>query len=335
LNLRIRQPSVGFIGLFLRRERLREIRIHGTAGLSHGVRVQRAVALGSKEKSVYNKNTVLEHQTLLANVERAMELLQHQGPGALESALGLLQQTVFSFSMKICGHHEDAEDTMQDVLLKAVPYLPKFTSPKALGVWLYTVAKNRCLMSRRRSKFAPRENLSLEELIPDRRELAQAEDRSPEQSVLRDENAEKVRQAVLRIPPLYRLILVLHDMEELPTEEIARITGLREGTVRVRLHRARLFARNELARQAFFGGQAMRPGPRSKADATPRPGRCKQLFASLSDYLDGVLDDEVCEQMEQHIAGCQPCAAFIATLQKTGDQVKGTSRRKPGSSHRR
>src|SRR5512146_2048711 len=100
-------------------------------------------------------------------IEQAVALLQQKRPDALERALDLLQQTVFSFSMKVCGHREDAEDTMQDVLLKAVPYLPKFNSSKALVVWLYTVAKNRCLMSRRRSKFAPNETLSLEELMPD------------------------------------------------------------------------------------------------------------------------------------------------------------------------
>ena len=86
--------------------------------------------------------------------------------------MALLQHTVFSFSMKVCGQRQDAEDTMQEVLVKSVPYLPKFDSPRALAVWLYKVAKNRCLMSRRRSKFAPkREDLSLEELMPDRQDL--------------------------------------------------------------------------------------------------------------------------------------------------------------------
>ncbi len=257
-----------------------------------------------------------------SDVENAVQLLQQKQPGAVEHALELLQQTVFSFSMKVCGHREDAEDTMQDVLLKAVPYLPQFNSPKALVVWLYTVAKNRCLMNRRKSKFAPRETLSLEELMPDRQELeslAQADQPSPEQSLLRGENAEAVRRAVLQVPPLYRLILVLHDMEELSTQEIAAITGLHEGTVRVRLHRARLFVRQELARQR--GKARLRPARKS----VRRSGRCKQLFASLSDYLDGVLDDSVCEQLEKHMAGCRPCEAFISTLQKTVEQVKGYS----------
>jgi len=106
-----------------------------------------------------------------SEIEQAVQLLRRGDDAALEQALPLLQNTVFSFSMRVCGQREDAEDTMQEVLLKSVPYLPKFDSPKALVVWLYKVAKNRCLMSRRRSKFAPDPDLSLEELMPDRKEL--------------------------------------------------------------------------------------------------------------------------------------------------------------------
>src|ERR1700739_1435127 len=105
-------------------------------------------------------------------IEQAVALLEKNDPRALEQAWELLQATVFSFSMKVCGQREDAEDTMQEVLVKAVPYLPKFDSPRALLVWLYKVAKNRCLMNRRKSKFAPRQDLSLEELMPDRRALS-------------------------------------------------------------------------------------------------------------------------------------------------------------------
>ena len=106
-------------------------------------------------------------------IEEAVELLRRGDDAGLEQALVLLQNTVFSFSMRVCGQREDAEDTMQEVLVKSMPYLPKFQSPKALVVWLYKVAKNRCLMSRRKSKFAPKEELSLEELMPDRKELQQ------------------------------------------------------------------------------------------------------------------------------------------------------------------
>ena len=250
-------------------------------------------------------------------VEDALELLREKKPDALERALALLQNTVFSFSMKVCGHRQDAEDTAQDVLLKSVPYLGKFDSPKALAVWLYTVAKNRCLMSRRRSKFAPREHLSLDELMPDRQELEAVSGGSgitPEQAVLRGENADRLRQVVLKLPPPYRLVLVLHDMEELSTEEIARVTGLRAGTVRVRLHRARLFLRRELSRAEGKRKPRARP---PKAPAQARPRRCRELFAALSEYIDDRLDDSMCERLEQHLDECQPCESFLASLEET------------------
>ena len=165
----------------------------------------------------------------------------------------MLQNTVFSFSMKVCGQREDAEDTMQEVLLKSVSNLQKFDNPKALLVWLYKVAKTRCLMSRRKSKFAPKQALSLEELMPDRLELETLSGNSrgtPETSLLRRESARRLREAIQKLPPDYRLVLVLHDMEELSDSEISEITGLRAGTIRVRLHRARLYVRKELARHA-------------------------------------------------------------------------------------
>ena len=89
-------------------------------------------------------------------IEQVIQLIHRNDPKSLEQALALLQKTVFSFSMKVCGQRQDAEDTMQEVLLKSLPNLPKFDNPRALLVWLYKVAKNRCLMSRRKSKFAPR-----------------------------------------------------------------------------------------------------------------------------------------------------------------------------------
>jgi RNA polymerase sigma-70 factor (ECF subfamily) len=174
-------------------------------------------------------------------IERAVVLLQRGDDESLEQALKLLQNTVFSFSMRVCGQREDAEDTMQEVLAKSVPYLPKFASPQALLVWLYKVAKNRCLMSRRRSKFAPNEELSLDQLMPDRKELDQlSTDGSinPEMFAIRSEEAARLRDAIQKLPPQYRIVLVLRDMEGLTDEEVAEITGLRSGTIRVRLHRA-------------------------------------------------------------------------------------------------
>jgi RNA polymerase sigma-70 factor (ECF subfamily) len=260
-------------------------------------------------------------------IEQVVELIQRKDQKSLEEALALLQSTVFSFSMKVCGQKQDAEDTMQEVLLKSLPYLPKFESPRALTVWLYKVAKNRCLMSRRKSKFASKEDLSLEELMPDRNDLALlhgAEARTPETKAMQREQAKHLREAIQQLPPEYRLILVLHDMEELSDADISEITGLRTGTIRVRLHRARLFVRKELTkydkrRSQTNGKKTASPG---RPGAQPHNGRCKQIFAELSDYLDDELDDSLCEELEKHMEGCEPCIAFLNDLQQTVERCR-------------
>jgi RNA polymerase sigma-70 factor (ECF subfamily) len=257
-------------------------------------------------------------------IEKAVELLRRGDDAGLEQALGLLQNTVFSFSMRVCGQREDAEDTMQEVLVKSMPYLPKFESPKALVVWLYKVAKNRCLMSRRKSKFAPKEELSLEELMPDRKELERltaGESINPEMFAIRSEEAGRLREAIQKLPPQYRIVLVMRDMEGLTDEEVAEISGLRAGTVRVRLHRARLFVRKELMKMWKPRAKAARR-ERTAEVAGARGPRCKAMFAELSEYLDERLDDSMCEEMEKHIDGCEPCKAFVASLEATIEEIR-------------
>jgi RNA polymerase sigma-70 factor (ECF subfamily) len=269
-----------------------------------------------------------------SEIEQAVELLQRGDDVALEQALGLLQDTVFSFSMRVCGQRQDAEDTMQEVLLKSVPLLPKFDSPKALVVWLYKVAKTRCLMSRRKSKFAPIRELSLEELIPDRRELEKLSTESginPERFAIRSEEAGMLREAIQRLPAQYRIVLVLRDMEGLTDEDVAEITGLRAGTVRVRLHRARLFVRKELIKswKPRAGHSIGSVEPHDTSPEIPKPARCKAMFAELSNYLDEQLDDSLCEELERHLDGCGPCRVFLASLEATIEQCRKSPAESP------
>jgi RNA polymerase sigma-70 factor, ECF subfamily len=269
-----------------------------------------------------------------SEIEQAVQLLRRGDDAALEQALTLLQNTVFSFSMRVCGQREDAEDTMQEVLVKSVPYLPKFESPKALVVWLYKVAKNRCLMSRRRSKFAPKQELSLEELMPDRKELEilRADGSiNPEKLAIRSEEAGRLREAIQRLPSQYRVVLVLRDMEGLTDEEVAEITGLRPGTVPVRLHRARLFVRKELMKtlKSRLSGKIEAGTSRATATEISRPPRCKAMFVALSNYLDEQLDDSLCEELEKHLDGCGPCKAFLASLEATIEDCRRLPNQSP------
>jgi RNA polymerase sigma-70 factor (ECF subfamily) len=187
-----------------------------------------------------------------AQVEQALEMLKSGDAQAFEEALAALQSAVFGFGMKVCGNREDAEDTAQETLLRLARQLRDFPNARALAVWLYKVAKTQCLMSRRKSKFAPAHLLSLEELMPGREERSSGGPKSweitPEEIVLRDEIRDRLQQAILALPKPYRLVLILRDMEQLETREVAEVMGISEDTAKMRLHRARVYVRNALAK---------------------------------------------------------------------------------------
>lgn len=253
-------------------------------------------------------------------LEKAAYLLRRPSTDNVQAALRLLQDTVFSFSMKLCGHREDAEDTMQDVLTSSLRHLAKIEDPRALSVWLYTAARNRCWQNRR--KAARRKSVSLEDLVPtgtEIRALFTESGANPEQQALRNEDYHLIHEAVLKLPPPYRIVLVLHDMEELDTEQTAQVLSLQPGTVRVRLHRARLLLRKEM--DAVFRQNPKRRRHREKSKKT-QSKECKEIFGNLSEYLDGRMEIRACEQMRAYIEACPPCVAFIRDLKLAIDRCR-------------
>jgi RNA polymerase sigma-70 factor, ECF subfamily len=272
-------------------------------------------------KAVYTGNDRTPEQ-MRSELIQASKLLQQNTSESVEQAIGLLQDTVFSFSMKMCGHRQDAEDTMQEVLFRSLRHLGKLDGPNALAAWLYTVARNRCHRMRRGHLERNAQKLSLDELIPDDEELrsllVEAES-SPERNVIHAEEHRLLHEAVLQIPTPLRMVLVLHDMEELKSEQIAKILDLQTGTVRVRLHRARLAVRKEMTR-------LLKRLPAQKTEKeraiTARPAECRELFANLSEYLDKRVEPRTCEQMRAHIESCPACVAFLKDLRAAVDRCR-------------
>jgi RNA polymerase sigma-70 factor (ECF subfamily) len=183
-------------------------------------------------------------------IEEALKSLQSGNRRDAERALETLQGVVYGFGMKVCGSHEDAQDTAQETLIRLARQLREFPDARALSVWLYKVAKTQCLMSRRKSKFAPAQMLSLDDLMPKESDLSPAGTKSwqvtPEETVLRLELRGRLEDAILALPKHYRLVLILRDMEQLDTREVAEVMGISEETTKKRLQRARVFVRKAL-----------------------------------------------------------------------------------------
>lgn len=185
-----------------------------------------------------------------------LESIRRDDPGAFDRFVDLYGDRIFGFGMRVCGEREDAREIVQETLLQAFRSLKELKEPRALRSWLYRVAANACLMRRRRGKYEPARELSLEELMP--ADAASASVEIPDAGALPDSALERrrardaVREAIRDLPPHYRIVLVMRDMEELSTLETARALGLPETTVKMRLHRARLMVRRRL--EALFAG---------------------------------------------------------------------------------
>ena len=160
------------------------------------------------------------------------------------------ERPLYNFGMKMCGKRQDAEDVVQDTLLNVFKYLKGFRHETKFKNWLYRIATSACLKKRRKSKFAPDRELSLDEFLPP--EEAKVEQDTPSwatlplDQVLNEELGRKLSDAILELPEKYRLVLVLRDIEGFSTEESAQILNLTVANIKVRLHRARLFLKDQL-----------------------------------------------------------------------------------------
>jgi RNA polymerase sigma-70 factor (ECF subfamily) len=199
----------------------------------------------------------------MSHIVSESDLLQkiHDGdPRAFDEFVNLYGDRIYGFGLRMCGEREDARDIVQETFIKAFESLKTLKEPKALKSWLYRVASNACLMKRRRGKFEPKQELSLDSLMPRGAESAAFEipddADAPDDSVARNEMRRTVRDAIRSLPPQYRIVLLLRDIEQLTTREASEALDLPETTIKMRLHRARLGVRKYLESGSLPVGEA-------------------------------------------------------------------------------
>ena len=173
---------------------------------------------------------------------------------AFETLVRRYEGRIYRLTYNITQNREDAEDATQDAFLKAYQHLPDFQGESRFYTWLVRIAVNEALMKLRKRR--PQE-ISLDESIQTDDDLVPREiedwgpkpDKRFEQSELQSILARSIAQ----LEPAYRIVFQLRDIEELSTEETARLLGLSVPAVKSRLLRARLKLRHTLDR-LFRGG---------------------------------------------------------------------------------
>ena len=185
--------------------------------------------------------------------DKDFELIQAINSGQFDRFPDLVkryEQKLYNFSLRMCRNSADAEDAVQETFLNVFRYLKDFRYETKFKNWLYRVAASTCIKKRRKSKFAPERELSLDEFLP--QDETEVPDQVPQwalmplDKLLNDELLDQINDAIFTLPEKYRLVIVLRDIEGFSTAETAQILNLSDANVKVRLHRARLFLRDKL-----------------------------------------------------------------------------------------
>ena len=173
-------------------------------------------------------------------------------PGAFDRFVEVFRSKIFHYAQMVCGQREDAEEVTQDTLFKVFSNFGQLREPERVKAWVFRIARNECLMRKRKSVFAPTQELSLDDFLPhqdqdDGRRLEIADwSALPDDQALRGELRSVVYAAIEKLPEIYRAVMTLRDIEELSTEETADALDISVEAVKTRLHRARLAVRQKL-----------------------------------------------------------------------------------------
>ena len=153
------------------------------------------------------------------------------------------QNRLYHSMLRLSGSPEEARDVVQDTFVRAFVKLNTFRGTSNFYTWLYRIAFNTAMTQRRRT----RPSVSLEQV---RACGGEPEDRGepPDQRLAKQDEAEQIQRALGALAEEHRTVLVLREIDDFSYENIAQILALPVGTVRSRLHRARMRMKEEIER---------------------------------------------------------------------------------------
>ena len=161
---------------------------------------------------------------------------------AFDELIARHQDRIFSAIARFCGNSEDAADIVQRTFINAFRKIQEFKGDAAFSTWIYRIAFNQAISFRREHKRAPVSIYSKD----DERVIEPAVDVNPTEKLEGEETQKKVQQALELLEEADRQIILLKDLQGHSYEEIASILQDPKGTVRSKLHRARLELKSKL-----------------------------------------------------------------------------------------
>ena len=184
--------------------------------------------------------------------EQLIRRAQQGDNSAFEQLLLAHQKKVYNLCLRMAANPDDALDLSQEAFIKAWRALGQYQFEASFSTWLFRLTSNVCIDFLRQKKRRQETSLTAELSLPDCAPL-------PEQQAITNETKIELARAMGQLAPDHREILQLRVVEDLPYEQIADILGVRVGTVKSRLARARLSLRKILKAGNYFDSASSEP----------------------------------------------------------------------------
>ncbi len=212
-----------------------------------------------------------------------------------EAAPGLLR-----FTRTLTRDPAAAEDLAQETLVRALERIDGFRGESGVATWLHRIAYHLAVDRARRDREVPSEDTAA--MVEARwREDSYTVDAA--EVVARAETRAELEDALIRLPVIYRVVVVLHDADRRTVAEIADLLEIGLPAAKQRLRRGRMMLVSALA-----------TGAERKIATRGVPMRCWDARVRVSDYLDGLLDAAAAHRVEAHLADCPTCPPLYASL---------------------
>lgn len=184
----------------------------------------------------------------MENEERKLiERASGGDPSAFNRLMEAHERRMYAVALRMCGNREDAQDCLQEAMLRVYRAISGFKGQSSFGTWVYRITMNTCLDELRRKKN--KQSTSLDNLL-DMGWSPVDEGNTPEQHALKAETRSCLHSAIHALPDDMRSAIVLRDIQGLSYEEIAQTLDINVGTIKSRISRGREKLREKLKENA-------------------------------------------------------------------------------------
>ena len=207
-----------------------------------------------------------------AGEEELLERARQGQPDAFSTLVRRHDRYLYRVARSVLRDDDEAEDVVQQTFLQAFVNLVDFRGEANLRTWLTRIALNDALQRQRRQRsMVELDQLdTAQERVRSDLVLSSLTSPTPEQAAARNQVRETLERAIDDLPPAFRIVLIMRDVEEASVDETANALAIKPQTVRTRLHRARRMLRDSLGEQFTAVLKDVFPFERPRCDALVR-----------------------------------------------------------------